>query len=221
MKTFKLFTVILLLFIVSGKLYSQPFIYFDKTISDSAFHRFAKICKLDLSTGVVTDFLPEKYDPYILTDPTLTYMLISLRNWSPELYITSDSSDFYLVEDFFNVGVDELLYSPTLNTLFFLTEGYRYLERFNIQNHTFFDRVKLGKPVSTNSWMEPPRNAFFSIDKNKIYISVIDSNDVEQVWTYSISTHQIIEKRNLSELSGHQGGLGYNLCFGRYGIGLI
>ena len=221
MKTFKLFTVILLLFIVTGKLYSQPFIYFDKTISDSAFHRFAKICKLDLSTGAVTDFLPEKYDPYILTDPTLTYMLISLRNWPPELYNTSDSSDFYLVEDFFNVGIDEMLYSPTQNTLFFLTEGYRYLERFNIQNHTFFDRVKLGKTSYTNSWMEPPRDAFFSKDENKIYISVIDSNNVEQVWTYSVNTHQIIEKRNLSGLSGYQGGLGYNLCFGRKGIGLI
>ncbi|MFN3694801.1 MAG: hypothetical protein ACK4UV_07315, partial [Ignavibacterium sp.] len=65
------------------------------------------------------------------------------------------------------------------------------------------------------------RNAFFSKDKNKIYISVIDSNNVEQVWTYSVNTHQIIEKRNLSGLSGHQGGLGYNLCFGRNAIGLI
>lgn len=167
MKTFKLFTVILLLFIVTGKLYSQPFIYFDKTLSDSAFHRFAKICKLNLSTGVVTDFLPEKYDPYIFTDPTQTYMLIDIRNWSPELYITSDSSDFYLVRDFFSVGVDEMLYSPTLNTLFFLTEGYRYLERFNLQNHTFFDRVKLGKTVSYNSWMKPPRNVFSQKIKTK------------------------------------------------------
>lgn len=221
MKTFKLFTVILLFFIVTEKLYSQPFIYFDQTLSDSAFHRFAKICKLDLSTGVVTDFLPEKYDPYIFTDPTQTYMLIDIRNWSPELYITSDSSDFYLVRDFFNVGVDEMLYSPTLNTLFFLTEGYRYLERFNLQNHTFFDRVKLGKTVSYNSWMKPPRNAFFSMDKNKIYISAIDSTDVEQVWTYLVSAYQIIEKRNLSGLSRHQGALGYNICFGRNGIALI
>ncbi|AFH50126.1 Hypothetical protein IALB_2423 [Ignavibacterium album JCM 16511] len=221
MKAIKLLVVVLLFFIFCNQTQSQPFIYFDKTISDSAFHRFAKICKLDLSTGNVTDFIPEKYDPFIISDPDWNYLLVEQRNMPPELYNTSDSSSSYLVEDFFNVSVDEMLYSPTQNTLFFLTDGYRYIERFNIQNHTFFNRLKLGKSVSFNSWMEPTRNAFFSTDKNKIYISVIDSNDVEQVWTYSISTHQIIEKRNLSTLSGHQGALGYNLCFGRNGIGLI
>lgn len=221
MKTFKLFTVILLLFILTGKLCSQPIIYFDKTISDSAFHRFAKICKLDLSTGVVTDFLPEKYDPFIISDPDWNYLLVEQRNMPPELYNTSDSSNSYLVEEFFNIGVDEMLYSSKQNTLFFLTDGYRYLGKFDLQNHSFFNRLKLCKSVSFNSWLEPPRNAFFSKDKNKIYILAIDSNDIEQVWTYSVSTHQVIQKRNLSGLSGHQGALGYNLCFGRNGIGLI
>lgn len=221
MKTFKLFTVILFLFILTGKLYSQPFIYFDKTISDSAFHRFAKICKLDLSTGNVTDFIPEKYDPFIISDPGWNYLLVEQRNMPPELYNTSDSSNFYVIEEFFNVGVDEMLYSPTLNTLFFLTDGYRYLERFDLQNHTFYNRIKLGKTAYTNFYMKPSRSTFFSSGNDKIFIFVVDSNDVEQIWTFSINDNQIIAKRNLLELGGLQGALGYSLTFGKNGKGII
>ncbi|MEP0861785.1 MAG: hypothetical protein HRF52_10155 [Ignavibacterium sp.] len=223
MKSIKVLIAVLFLLLANKNVFSQPYIYFQKTTSDSAFHRFAKICKLDLSTGIVTDFIPEKYDPYIITDPVCNYLLVEQRNWPPELYNTNDSSNFYLIDQFFGVGVSEMLYSSSENSLFFLTDKYRdsYLERFNLQSQTFFNRVNLGKPTSINSWMEPSRSIFFSKDQNKIYIYTVDSNDVDQVWTYSLNTHQIIEKRDLSTLSGYQGALGYYPSFGRNGLGLI
>ncbi|AFH50122.1 Hypothetical protein IALB_2419 [Ignavibacterium album JCM 16511] len=221
MKAIKLVVLVSLFFLFCNQAQSQPFIYFDKTISDSAFHRFAKICKLDLSTGVVTDFLPEKYDPYIVNDPTQSFMLVNQRNWSPELYNTNDSINFLLLDHFFGIGIDEMLYSPQHNSLFFLTDGYKYLEIYNLSTHTFSNRINLGKTAYTNFYMEPSRSAFFSSDNDKIYIFVVDSNDIEQVWTFSINDNQIIEKRNLLELGGYQGSLGYSLTFGKKGKGII
>lgn len=200
---------------------AQPYIYYNSSYSDTVFGDIRQISRYDISTNFDEAFLqPEEYfDPII--DPLRSYLYVDIRNWLSFLYDCSDTSTHYELNNFLGVQVNEMLYSPQRNKLYIFSDDFAKISLFDLYSGTVISETDLGKTAYENFLMNPVRSSFFSSDNSKIYIFNVDTNNVDQVWTYSLETSQITDKRSLSELGGYSGSAGYSLTFGRNGKGII
>jgi hypothetical protein len=221
-KTFRLLFVLCLISLNNIK--AQPYIYYSTQWQDTTYIQLEKIFRFNLSTNVVEDFLPQqpigKYASPVC-DPSQSYLNIWVHKCSYFLYYCLDTSVNFDLHDLWGQHFDEMLYLPQTNKLCIFTDYYEKMNIFDILSGSIIMELNLGKTAYPNLLMQPSRCSFFSSDNNKILFFNVDTNDVDQVWTYSLETNQITNKQDLLELGGHSGSLGYSLVFGRNGKGII
>ncbi len=87
-----------------------------------------------------------------------------------------------------------MLYSTQRNKLYIFSDDYAKISVFDILTGTITSELNLGKTAYPNLLMDPSRCSFFSSDNDSIYFFNVDSNDIDQVWTYSMETNQIQTK---------------------------
>ena len=221
-KTLKLILALFLISTVNFK--AQPYIYYSVQLPDTGFEHYSKVIRYDLASNSVEDFLPQQnIGEYVWEtwDPSQLFLAINVFKWTHTIYNCSDTTNYFELEEFFNVSFDEILYSLQRNKLYLFSNDYAVISVFDVASENFTSELNLGKTAYYNILMKPSRCSFFSSDSSKIYFFNVDTNDVDQVWTYSLETNQIVNKQNLLELGGHSGSLGYSLVFGRNGKGII
>jgi hypothetical protein len=216
----KIFYIGLLIsFLVCNITKAQPYIYFSKSNEFTE-----KILRYNLASNLVEDFFPNqdlgKYASAVW-DPSQSYILIDVEKQSYKLYKTINPSVNFDLNEIINDRIVEMLFLPQTNRVYAFSVDYEKLFVIDIINGDVIFTTGLGQYTGWNSLMVPTRSTFFSSDKNKIYLFHVDSMSTDQVWIYSLQTNEIIEKRNLSELSGHNGSDCYNLMFGKNGKGII
>ena len=218
-KILKLFLVVWCMSFIDN--IAQPYIYYNSSYSDTVFEDARQIHRYDLSSNFDETFLQpaEYYDPIV--DPFQSYLFVNIRHNLSFLYDCSDTSVHYELNNFWGVQVNEMLYSSERNKLYIFSDDYAKISVFDILSGTIISELNLGKTAYSNYLMNPARSSFFSSDYDKIYFYNVDINNISQVWTYSLETNQITQKRNLFDLGGHSGALGYSLTYGRNGKGII
>ncbi|MFO7526380.1 MAG: hypothetical protein R6W68_13095 [Ignavibacteriaceae bacterium] len=221
-KTLKIVIFFCLISLIDIK--SQPYIYFNTQLQDTTYEQLQKIFRFNIVTNSIEDFLPQqpigKY-AFPVWEPTQTYLNIEVHKWSYFLYNCLDTSINFDLHDLWGLHFDEMLYSPQINKLYIFSDYYAQISEFDILSGTITSQLKLGKTAYPNLLIYPSHCSFFSSENDRIYIFNVDTNDVDQVWTYSLESNQIINKQSLLELGGHLGSLGYKLVFGRNGKGII
>jgi len=218
------FFVILFIVLSSSILNSQPYIYFSKDVSDSNIGHLEKIVRLNFSLNSVEDIFPQqiigKYASS-LWDPSESFLIIEVYKLGYTLYDCSNTYKTYDLNEIRGEPLDEILYSSQRNKLYIFSDYYKKIREFDIAVGKVTSELNLGKAAYPNLLMQPTRCSFFSSDNSKIYFFNVDTNDVDQLWTYSLETNQIASKQNLLEIGGHSGSFGYRLVFGRNGKGII
>lgn len=216
----KIFYIGLLIsFLVCNITKAQPYIYFSKSNGSTE-----KILRYNLNINLVEDFLPyQDLGKYAsaLWDASQSYLAIDVEKQSYNLIKTSDTSVKFDLNNLVDGRIVEMLFLSQTNSIYAFSDDYEKLFVVDITTGTISAITSLGQYAVGNSLMMPTRSTFFSSDKNKIYLFHIDSMNVDQVWIYSLQTNEIIEKRNLSDISGHGGSDCYNLMFGKNGKGIV
>jgi hypothetical protein len=221
MKNKVLTTITILCILALIDVQAQPYIFYNATYSDTIIGELTKINRFDIRTSTDEEFLfPEEYSTSIV-DQLQSYLMIAIRNWGYFLYDCADTSNYIELNNFWGVQVNEILSAPQRNTLYIFSDDYSKISEFNTLNSTITSELNLGKTAYYNTLMEPKRSTFFSSDKESIYFFNIDSTGADQVWTYSLETNQITDRRNLLDLGGYSGSFGYSLTFGKNGKGII
>jgi hypothetical protein len=218
------FFVILFIVLSSSILNSQPYIYFSKDVSDSNIGHLEKIVRWNLSLNSVEDFLPQQTIGKYATptsDVSQSFVIIEVYKLGYILYDCSNTSLKFDLNEIRGEPLNEILYSSQRNKLYIFSDYYKKIREFEVASWEITSELNLGKTAYPNLLMQPTRCSFFSSDNTKIYFFNVDSNDVDQLWTYSLKTNQIARKQNLLEIGGHSGSLGYRLVFGRNGKGIV
>jgi hypothetical protein len=223
MKFVRNIVLIIFCFASSFEIKAQPYIYYSIQLSDTLYGEFEKLVRYNLAANSVEDFLPEQAGKYVsnVWDPSQSYIAIDIHNWTHTLFNCSNTAiSFDLTER--RLSIDEILFSPYKNKLYLFTDKYENIFVFNLSSGDITNELSLGKSGSYfyNDLMYPERSACFSSNGNKIYFYKTDSTDADQVWTYSLETNSIIEKRNLADI-GYAGVDGHGLVFCRNGKGII
>lgn len=204
---------------------AQPYIYYSIQLPDTGYEHYSKVVRYNLTTGLVEDFLPQQnIGEYVWEtwDPSQSYLAINVFNWTHTIYNCSDTTKYFEFEEFFNVSIDEMLYSQERSKLYIFSNDYEKVSVLDVSSAKIISETEVTGYPDYNDLMYPRRDCFFSSDSSKIYLTSKDSlTNFEQVWTYSLETNQITDKENLSELGGYPGSAGYSLTFGRNGKGII
>ncbi len=215
---------ILLSLTMSVTMNAQPYIYYSIQLADTTYGQYEKIFRYNLATSTEEDFLPQQnlgLYAWPVWDPSQSYLIINVYNWANTLYDCSDTSDHYELEEFFNKRINALLYSQQRNKLYIFSEDEQ-LSVFDLSTQETISTSFLPYQTEYNHLAYPRRNSFFSSDLDHIYFYCIDTlTNADQVWTYSLETNEVSEKRDLINFSEHSECDGYNLTFGRNGIGII
>lgn len=221
--------ILLSIILYSNIIFAQPYIYFPKDVEgENYFYR--KIQRFNIKTNQIEDF-PKRFEITLNTQaiwsPDQSYLTVNYDNSHFLIINCNDTSQYF--EHFNSLDeseVYEILFSSNSNKLYVFSENYELelsnlLSILDLDNGQIIGNVISMKHVGYHNLMYPIRNSFFSADGNKIFLYSKDpqSND-EQVWTYSLSSGQIIQNRNLSEL-GFSNSDGYGLTFGKNGNGII
>ena len=219
--------IVLVIFCLAStfEIKAQPYIYYSIQLSDTIDGEFEKLVRYNLAANSVEDFLPEQAGKYVsnVWDPSQSYISIYVHNYGHFLFDCSNTAiNFDLNEIFGRVFINEILYSYHRNKLYLFSDKYSKIIIFDIPTSQIINELDLGKSGSYfyNDLMYPERSACFSSNGNKIYFYKTDSTDTDQVWTYSLETNSIIEKRNLADI-GYAGVDSHGVVFCRNGKGII
>lgn len=227
MKEIKMKSIILKICLIIGFLYpnaiiAQPYIFYSKT--DTTYEHLQKILRFNLANYSVEDFFPNQHSAeYVWSywEPKQTYLVIGVHNWGYTLYNCLNTAINFDLDEVWGKLINEILFSAQYNKLYVFSNEYKKLSVFDVSSGSYLTSLNLSKSDNYNDLMYPQRNSLFSSDNNKIYFYNIDTNNDEQVWTYSLTTNEIINKSNLSTLGAHIGSDGYSFTFGRKGKAII
>jgi len=217
--------IVLIIFCLASsfEIKAQPYIYYSIQLSDTINGEFEKLVRYNLAANSVEDFLPEQAGKYVsnVWDPSQSYIAIDVHNYGHFLFDCSNTAINFDLNEIFGRDIDEMLYSSHRNKLYLFSDDYNKISVLDIPSGQITSELNLGIAYSSNFLMEPARNVFFSTDEGKIYFFNLDTlTHAEQIWTYSLETNSIIEKRNLVDL-GYAGSDSHGVIFGKNGKGII
>lgn len=222
MKKINLFIMLFLCISLISK--AQPYIYFSAQLTDMTNSQYEKIYRYNLTTSAVEDFLPQQnigVFAWPVWDPFQMYLILNVYNSANTLYVCSDTSAHYNLEEFFNKRINSILYSLQRNKLYIFSENEQF-SVFDLSSLEVILTLSLPYQTEYNDLAYPRRNTFFSSDLEHIYFYCIDTlTNTDQVWTFSMETNEITEKRDLINFSIHPESDGFNLTFGKNGKGII
>jgi hypothetical protein len=225
-----IFITIYLSLIITSSIKAQEYLFYPTEFIDSTYgtvDTLDKINRYNLINGYIDNYPSTAQfsgnDAYVTIDHSQTYLLVSSNEnniYSYFLINTTDSSDYLSFPPYFGY-VDEFLCSVQNNNLYFFSNGYSSIYVMNESTKEIIDSLNLSSIAFPSLLNFPKRNAFFSQDSSKIYFFSRDTLSGQyQVSLYLISSNELIQTRNLSEI-GHPNSDGYSLTFGRNGKGII
>ncbi|AFH50125.1 PKD domain protein [Ignavibacterium album JCM 16511] len=223
MKKFLLF--IFLVFTISDfNIQAQPYIYFPSQKADTVngiIYPYQILKRYNLKNQTIDVFPPQQFaDEYIgnINEPIQSYMFISFKDFGYILYNLNDTSDYFNI--YLDGLIEEFLYLQSNNELYIFLDDYSRLVVFDLINKLIKSTLNIGKDAGRNVLSEPYRNSFFSSDDAKIYFYSVDEDNRNKCWVYSLNTHGIINKIELTVL-GNSESDSHKMTFGRKGKGII
>lgn len=216
--------LVLLILIFEVSINAQPYIYYSAKEEHPSWGTLEKIVRYNLKTNCTEDFFPDQVlgkSASCIWDHTQSFLMVSLLRDGYTLYNCSNAKVCYNL-GYWGSQINQMLFSKKWSTLFLFSDDYKKISVFRISadSISFEYDYLLGNESYETDLANPSCTASFSSDSNQIFIYNYDSNEVSQVWTFSIDNNQIIQKINLAEL-GYSGSDGYDLRFGKKGKGIV
>jgi hypothetical protein len=208
---------IIIIFILFPEIKSQPYLYLKLENNQSEIYRY------DISSNLAEYFFTKfGEDVAAYWDPTQSYLRISSRNLPDWLINCSDTAFNFELDELFGVSFYAMLYSYERNKIYLFSEEKKIFV-LDLLSHEITSELTTNAYLDFgNILMEPDRTAFFSRNNEKIYFYGTDSTySSPQVWEYSLSTNQIINKWDLSSLGGYPGTDASGFSFGKKGKAII
>lgn len=203
---------------------AQPYIYYSAKEEHPSWGTLEKIVRYNLKTNCTEDFFPDQVlgaSASCLWDQTQSFLMISLLRDGFTIYNCYNTKVYYDL-GYWGSQINQMLFSKKWNKLFLFSDDYKKISVFSISvdSISFEYDYLLGNESYDNDLTNPSCTAYFSSDSDQIFIYNYNSNEISQVWTFSIVNNLIIQKINLAEL-GYSGSDGYDLRFGKKGKGIL
>ena len=216
--------VVVLIIALSSIVNAQPYIYYAVKEEHPSWGTLEKIVRYNLKTNCTEDFFPDQVlgkSASCVWDQTQSFLVISLLRDGFKLYNCSNPAVYYDL-GYWGSQINQMLFSKKWNKLFLFSDDYKQISAFSISadSISFEYNHFLSNESYETSLTNPSFTAFFSSDSNQIYIYNYDSNDVGQMWTFSIENKSIIEKKELSTIGFEPTDYTENI-YGKNGKGIV